>query len=152
MNGMKGVIIFFLIFISFPLSAKISERELRNHSSLFLSRVIEDNREYERNIIECLSGVVKNGGAGIRLMDKFGLFLYESRKRGIAITKARFFYHENRFSLFIIFEDDYDGQLYTLYLEYEYNRQKRTCSLKDVYFSLVFDEEMKRIERFFKRR
>jgi hypothetical protein len=152
MNRMKGIITFFLIFISFPLSAKISERELKHYSSHFLSRVIEDNREYERNIIECLSGVVKDNGAGMRLMDKFGLFLYESRKQGVVITKTRFFYHEHRFSLFIVFEDDYDGQLYTLYLEYAYNRKKRTCSLKDVYFSLVFDEEMKRIERFFKRR
>lgn len=132
--------------------AKISERELREYSSSFLSMVISDNRGYKERIIECLNGMIKNGTAGMRLLDKFGLFIYDSRKQGICLKRSRFFYNDGHFSLFLIFEDDYDGQLYTLYLEYEFRSAERRCILKDVYFSLVFDEKMKNIEKFFKYR
>jgi hypothetical protein len=155
MPDMNWRILIALIFLVTQLTvahARISESELKNYSAEFLSMVIGDNRGYKSIITECLNGMIKNGSAGMRLLDKFGLFIYESRKEGICLKKARFFSADGQFSLFLIFEDDYDGQLYTLYLEYEYRRKEKICILKDVYFSLVFDEKMKKVEEFFKYR
>jgi hypothetical protein len=152
MNWRIPIALIFLMAHVMVVHARISERELRDYSSSFLSMIIRDNRSYKARITECLNGMIKNGNAGMRLLDKFGLFIYDSRKQGICLKKSRFFYNDGQFNLFLIFEDDYDGQLYTLYLEYEYRSKERLCILKDVYFSLVFDEKMKNIEKFFKYR
>ncbi len=152
MNCRIPIALIFIMTHVMVVHARISERELSDYSSSFLSMLIRDNRSYKARITECLNGMIKNGNAGMRLLDKFGLFIYDSRKQGICLKKSRFFYNDGQFNLFLIFEDDYDGQLYTLYLEYEYRSKERLCILKDVYFSLVFDEKMKNIEKFFKYR
>ena len=131
--------------------SEISEEELQRYSSGFLSKVIRDNPGFKLKIEEFLNGVVKGNNSGIKLIDKFGLFVYDSRKNGVRVSKTRFFYSKNIFLLFVVFKDKQEGE-YTLFLEYKYNRRKKVCNLKDVYFSLVFNEKREDIENFFKYR
>lgn len=132
--------------------ARISERELKRYSSSFMLKLVKENRAYRARIRECMGSILKDGKAGIRLVDKMGLFLYDGRKQGICLNKTRFFYTNGMFYIFLVLEDDYDGQIYTLYLEYNYNRKRKSCRLKDIYFSTVFDDKMKEIEQFFRYR
>ena len=127
----------------------ISEKRLRQYSSRFFSKLIKDNKKSESKIRECLNVVVSGRRSGIRLLDKFGMFLFKSAKQGICLNRAMFFYGSSFFCIFMVMEDDYDGQVYTLYIEYRYNSRSRSCALKDIYFSLVFEEKMKEIKKYF---
>ncbi|MCP4130600.1 MAG: hypothetical protein GY754_06425 [bacterium] len=131
---------------------KISERRLKEYGSAFLAQVVRENSSYKKQVRITLQGIIQDENAGIRLIDKFALFIHDSQKQGIAIKKTKYFYRDGLFTFFIILQDENDGQLYTLYLEYEYIKKRRICNLKDIYFSLVFDEKIKEMEKFFKYR
>ncbi|MFC1670713.1 hypothetical protein ACFL20_09995 [Spirochaetota bacterium] len=132
--------------------AKISEKELKRYNSTFLNIILDGNKSNKSQIRRLLNGVVKNEDGGIRIIDKFGLFMYDCQKNSIVLKKAKFFHSDSVYHFFLILEDINDKQLYTLYLEYGYDYQKRSYHLMDIYFSLVFNEKMKEIEKFFKYR
>jgi len=113
--------------------------------------LIEENPEYERQIRTFMDGMVMEGRKGIPLLDKFGLFLDNMEKKGVSFNQIRFYAHDERFCIFIVMKDENDDQLYTVFIEYEYDADAR-CVLKDIYFSIVFEERMKEIRSFFETR
>jgi hypothetical protein len=149
----KLAVIFILMSVccSSRSSAKISEKKLASYNSLFLSRVIEENPDNETLIRKCLGGMVLDGHVGIRLLDKFGLFLDNMDKKEIEVRSVRFHSRNELFSLFLVMKDRKDEQLYTMFIEYEYGSGAR-CTLKDIYFSIVFEERMKEIRNYFETR
>lgn len=95
--------------------------------------------------------MVIEGNKGIRLIDKFGIFMENMDKKGIDVLRVRFNIHNELFSLFLVMKDSSDKQLYTMFIEYEYGRGVR-CVLTDIYFSIVFEERMKEIRDYFETR
>ncbi len=132
-------------------SAKISERTLGQFKSAFMGRVIEDNPEYEARIRRFMKGMILEGRMGIPILDKFGLFLSNMEKKGVAVNRIRFYSQDDLFCLFFVMKDLKDDQLYTMFLEYEFGKGGR-CILKEIYFSIVFEERMKEIKSFFEAR
>ena len=132
-------------------SAKLSEKALSNFKTVFLNRIINDNPDQEAHIKKYLNGIIREGHAGMRLLDKFGIFLSNMEKKSIEISKIRFYRNNDRFSLFFVMKDQKDDQLYTMFLEYVYGRGGK-CELEESYFSIVFDERMKEIRNFFETR
>ena len=134
-----------------PATAKLSEKALSNFKTVFLNRIIYDNPGQEAQIRKYLNGIIREGHAGMRLLDKFGIFLSNMEKKSIEISKIRFYRNNDRFSLFFVMKDQKDDQLYTMFLEYVYGRGGK-CELEESYFSIVFDERMKEIRNFFETR
>jgi hypothetical protein len=132
-------------------NARLSEKDLAHYTSAMLSRVIDDNPEREEDIRTFFNGMVMEGNMGIRLLDKFGIFMSNMEKKEIEIPRVRFYRQESLFSLFFVMKDRKDNQRYTLFLEYEYGKKAR-CVLKDIYFSIVFEERMNEIKSFFEAR
>jgi len=132
-------------------NAKLSEKDLAHYRSAIQSRVIDDNPEREEEIRTFFNGMVMEGNRGIRLLDKFGIFMSNMDKKEIEIQRTRFYRQESVYTLFFVMKDRKDSQLYTLFLEYEYGKKER-CVLKDVYFSIVFEERMNDIKSFFEAR
>jgi hypothetical protein len=131
--------------------AKLSEKDLAQNKTALLSRIIDDNPDREADIRMLFNGTVMEGNMGIRLLDKFGIFMSNMEKKGIGIRSTRFFRQDDVFTLFFIMKDGKDDQLYTLFLEYGYGRKGR-CVLRDIYFSIVFEERMNEIRSFFEAR
>jgi hypothetical protein len=145
------IVPFIVICCTSPSSAKISEKNLSQFNSAFMARVIEDNPDYESRIRRFLKGSIMEGRMGIPLLDKFGLFLSNMEKKGVAINLIRFYSQDNLFCLFFVMKDRKDDQLYTMFLEYEYGKGGN-CTLRDIYFSIVFGERMNEIKAFFETR
>ena len=131
--------------------ARLSEKELSQYKAALISRVIEDSPDREADIRTLFKGTVMEGNMGIRLLDKFGIFMSNMDKKGIGIQSSRFYRHDDVFTLFFVMKDGKDGQLYTLFLEYKCGTKGR-CVLKDIYFSIVFEERMSEIKSFFEAR
>lgn len=132
-------------------SAKLSEQSLIRHTAALLSRVIDDNPGREAEIRTLFNGTVMEGNRGIRLLDKFGIFMSNMEKKGIEIRRTSFYRKDDIFTLFFVMKDGKDEQLYTLFLEYGYGNKGR-CVLRDIYFSIVFEERMNEIRSFFEAR
>jgi hypothetical protein len=113
--------------------------------------IIEENPEYESQIRTFMDGMVMEGRKGIPLLDKFGLFLGNMEKKGVSFNRIKFYARDERFCIFIVMKDENDEQLYTVFIEYEYQTGAR-CVLKDIYFSIVFEERMKEVKSFFETR
>lgn len=143
------ILVFSLVDTSF---CRISEGQFNAYRSRFLSKVIKDNPSSKARIKQCLYAMLKGGRAGLRLIDKLGLFLYKARSNKVSLLKTRFFYNKGIFFLFIVMEDDHDGQQYTMFMEYGYNGKGRSCHLRDIYFSLIVKERLKELREFFKQR
>jgi len=140
-------IILTVIFSYGPGYPQISEGAMAGYSGAVLSKIVNENPDAGAKIRLCLSGLLKDGASGMRLIDKLGLFLYDSKKHGMSLEKSRFYSRDSLFSLHLVMKDKNDSQQYSLYLEYDYNGGQ--CVLKDAYFSMVFDEKLKQIKRFF---
>ena len=152
MNRSAAALLILAVALIVPAAnAKLSEKELDRYRSAVLSRVIDDNPEREEDIRTFFNGMVMEGNMGIRLLDKFGIFMSNMEKKDIEIRRTRFFRRDSAYSLFFVMKDRTDSQLYTLFLEYEYGRKAR-CVLKDIYFSIVFEERMSEIKSFFEAR
>ena len=152
MNRSAAALLILAVALIVPAAnAKLSEKELDRYRSAVLSRVIDDNPEREEDIRIFFNGMVMEGNMGIRLLDKFGIFMSNMEKKDIEIRRTRFFRRDSVYSLFFVMKDRTDSQLYTLFLEYEYGRKAR-CVLKDIYFSIVFEERMSEIKSFFEAR
>jgi hypothetical protein len=129
--------------------ADVGEGELSGYKSMFLKKVISGNPGREQEIRRCLDGVIRDGKSGVKLIDKFGLFLYDSKKNGLSLEKIRFI-HDGHFYIFmIILKDNADGGLYNLYLEYTYDSGRGSFRLSDIYFSMIFAEKIKSVSEFF---
>ena len=89
---MKNLLIFLFITVSvIPLAADVGEGELSGYKSMFLKKIIANNPDRESEIRKCLDGLIKDGSSGVRLIDKFGLFLYDSRKNGLSLERIKYF-------------------------------------------------------------
>lgn len=147
----KQSVLFIMLIFYFipPLNADIKENQLDGYKHSFVVKIIKDNPGRESDIRRCLEGMIKEGGAGVRLIDKFGLFLYDSSRNGLAVERVRFVRDGNS-AIFIIFlKDGSDGQLYSLFLEYVYSSSRGTYTLGEIYFSDIFEEKMTSVKEFF---
>ena len=142
------VFLFMMIYLM-PLAADVGEGELSGYKSIFLKKIISGNPGREQEIRRCLDGVIRDGKSGVKLIDKFGLFLYDSKRNGLSLEKIKFI-HDGRFYIFmIILKDNSDGGIYNLYLEYTYDSGRGSFRLSDIYFSMVFGEKIKSVSEFF---
>jgi hypothetical protein len=143
-------IIFYLFMISGLSYAKISEKDLDRINNSIILRTMEDSGEDEDVIKKYLFCVLKEAGSRSRLIDKIGLFLCESEKNEIILIKAFLSRtSSNYFSVFMVMKDKKDGQLYAFTAEFEINAKMKECRFRDAYFSIVFDERMKEVRRYF---
>lgn len=143
-------IILSLILSLWPAHSQISEGSIEANSAALLNRIVSENPDAGPKIRTCLSGLLKDGPGGMRLIDKLGMFLMDSKKHGMSLEKTRFFSRDSLFSLHMVLKDKTDAQQYTLYLEYDLSGNE--CLLKDAYFTMVFDEKLKQIRKFFSKR
>lgn len=147
---MKNLAFFLLIVITgLPLYADIREGELSGYKSLFLKKIISNNPDKESEIRRCLEGLIKDGSSGVRIIDRFGLFLYDSRNNGLTLEKIKYF-HDGQKNLFMItLKDSADSGLYNLFLEYSYDSGRGAFRLSDISFSMVYADRIKSVTEFF---
>jgi len=143
-----SVLTVLMLFFTAQLSADVGEKELAGLRGAFMSRILAENPGKEGDIRRCLGSMVKEGSSGSRLIDRFGLFLYDSRRNRLVLEKIRFFRDSGDALFFIVLRDSSDGQLYSLYLEYKITGGS-TIKLKDTYFSTVYGERISSVTRFF---
>ena len=148
MNRILPILITALILAAGALSADVGEGELARLREAFMSRILSDNPGQEESIRRCLGSMVKEGNAGSRLIDRFGLFLHDSSRNGLELARIRFIKDQGTAVFFIVLKDTSDGQLYSLYLEYILTGGS-TIKLKDTYFSMVYSERIKSVTKFF---
>ncbi len=147
---MKNIIVaLFILFISLPLFADVSEGELSAYKSLFLKKIISNNPERESDIRRCMDGIIKDGSSGERLIDKFGLFLYDSKRNGLDLEKIKYIRDGHLYIFMITLKDSADNGLYNLFLEYSYESGRGAYKLTDISFSMVFAEKIKSVSAFF---
>ncbi len=140
-----------LVWCAAPATAQLSEKRLAGYNALFLERATEENAGDEDRIKKCLNGYLMEGSRGTRLIDRFGMFLARMDAKGVELCRVRFFSRKDLFSFRLTLKDSRDGQIYTLYLEYECGRGGR-CRLDDIAFSLSFEDGMKEARLFFEAR
>jgi hypothetical protein len=139
------------MIISVPavISAEIKESELSNYRSAFLRKILSNNPSKEAEIRRCMDGFIKPGSSGIRLMDKFALFLYDCNSKGLSLEKIKF-YKDGNINLFIItLKDKSDDSIYSLTLEYTYISARGSFELSDISFSMIFPDKLKGVSQFF---
>jgi len=147
----KKLVLMLCIAISVPavISAEIKESELSGYRSAFLKKIISYNPDKEAEIRRCMDGYIKTGSSGIKLIDKFALFLYDCNSKGLSIEKIKF-YKDGNVNLFIItLKDKSDDSLYSLSLEYTYISTKGSFELSDISFSMIFPDKIKGVAQFF---
>lgn len=138
-----------LLVSAMAYSADIKEKQLQQYKSAFMTKVLADNPGKEQEITRCLEGMIREGGAGVRLIDKFGLFLYDSSSNSLALDRVKFI-RDGGSSIFIVFlRDEADGRSYSLYLEYVFNPSRGTYTLGEICFSKVFEERVDSVRDFF---
>ncbi len=143
------VFILAALLITLPLRADVGEGELSGYKSLFMKKIISGNPGRESEIRRCMDGIIKDGSAGVRIIDKFGLFLYDSRRNGLALEKIKFLRDGHFYIFMITLKDSADGGLYNLFLEYSYDSGRGAYSLTDISFSMVFSDKIKSVSEFF---
>lgn len=149
---MQRIILFFVLFIFIfqPLIyAGIQEKDLESFKNIFTAKILKDNPGREEEIKNFLNGIVKKGRAGSGIADKFALFMYDSSVNRLAADGIKFFRYRDSTSLFIVLRDESDGKFYNLYLEYVYSKGGDSYSLKDIYFSMIFNDRIDSVRAFF---
>ena len=142
------IFLFMIISISF-LAADVGEGELSDYKSMFLKKIISSNPGREQEIRRCMDGIIRDGKSGVKLIDKFGLFLYDSKKNGLSLERIKYIRDGHLYIFMIILKDNADGGVYNLYLEYTYDSGRGSFRLSDIYFSMVFGEKIKSVSEFF---
>lgn len=145
----KLIVPLFIIFLYLPLGADIGEGELSGYKTQFLKKIISNNPEREPEIRRCMDGIIKDGSSGVRLIDKFGLFLYDSRRNNLDMERIKYFRDGNRYIFMITLKDNTDASLYNLFLEYTYESGRGAYKLTDISFSMVFADKIKSVSEFF---
>jgi len=141
--------LFIMLLCTCSYGADIGEKELDIYRSAFIQKAIRDNPDREADIRSCLQGMIRQGGAGIRLMDKFGLFMYDSSSSGLLMERIRFIRDGKSSFFIIILKDRADSRMYSLFLEYIYSPADGSYSLGEIYFSGLFTERMNSVREFF---
>lgn len=144
----KCILILSLLTIVAQGHSAISEGALERHRNSFLRKVIRDNPAYRGKIKACMEGLIVTGNSTIRLLDKFALFIQDSRRNGIKLKSTRFYVRGKTFSLFMVFMGK-DGKAYTFFIEYRIHWRTKHVVLNDIYFSIVFERKMGAIRDFF---
>lgn len=137
-----------VLFINTTLSADVGEGELARLRGAFMSRILADNPGREDEIRRCLGSMVKEGNTGSRLIDRFGLFLYDSSRNRLELERIRFLKDAGNAVFFIVLKDSSDAQLYSLYLEYGI-AGGGGLKLRNTYFSMIYGERIKSVTKFF---
>jgi len=135
---------------AFP-SFGLSQRDLAEARARFLDKVIADNPERETAIRKHLAGFVGEGRRKMHLLDSFGIFSHNAAKKHIVIERIRFMDSDGGFCLFLVMKDERDGQAYTLFLDYGLSSGSR-CVLRDIYFSIVFEDGLQEVKQLFESR
>ncbi|HPS58555.1 MAG TPA: hypothetical protein PK514_10665 [Spirochaetota bacterium] len=144
-----AVYVIILLLCALQAGADIKENQLQQYKSAFRTKVISDNPGKEQEITRCLEGMIREGGAGVRLIDKFGLFLYDSSSNNLVLDRVKFI-RDGSSSIFILFlKDGADSQTYSLYLEYVFSQSKGTYTLGEIYFSKLFGDRVDSVREFF---
>lgn len=145
----KPVLSFVILLITImPLMADIGEGELSSYKTVFMKKITANNPGREDEIRKTLSCLIKDGSSGVRLIDKFGLFLYDSRNSGLILEKIKYL-RDGRTNVFIItLKDSSDSRLYNLYLEYS-SDGGGTLKLADISFSMIYSDRIKSVLGFF---
>jgi hypothetical protein len=139
-----------LLLFTTGLSAEISESELEKLSSSIMKKIVSDNENDRSAIREYLNGVVVGNNSGMKLINKLALFVLNSNRNGVKLHKTLFFQSkEDTFILLMVFNDE-EKEEYLLHLEYSFEKRRKVCTLKDVYFSLVFGEKKEQVDNFFR--
>ncbi len=138
-----------VILLSGSLYGGIGEEELKRQGRSFLHKLLADNPGKGAQIRKAMGGILRRGDAGISLLDKFALFMYDSKKSGLVMKKVKFFSNGRSISMFIVLRDISDSRLYTLFVEYKYLYSRHSYSLGEIYFSSVFMQRMRAVKRFF---
>ena len=146
----KRVILCIIISVqSSVIFAEIKESELSGYKSAILRKIIASNPGRETEIRRSMNGLVKTSSSGIRLIDKFALFLYDCNSKGLTIEKIKF-YKDGNINLFIItLKDRSDSGIYSLFLEYTYVSASDSYVLSDISFSMIFPDKIKSAAQFF---
>ena len=139
----------FTLFFSLPLAADVGEGELANYKSMFIKKILSNNPDRESEIRRCLDGIIRDRNSGVRLIDKFGLFLYDSSKNNLNLEKIKYFHDGQAYIFMITLKDNADGALYNLFLEYIYEPGRGAFKLSDISFSTVFADRIKSVTEFF---
>ncbi len=153
-SDIKSVLLLVItgLLLTGGLFADIKESELEKVSSSVLKKIVDDNNVYSSSVREYLNGVVVGNNTGMKLIDKLALFVMNSNKNGVTLRKTTFLPgRENEFMLLLVFSDE-EKEEYLLHLEYSFEKQKKVCTLKGVYFSLVFGEKKEQVDNFFRYR
>lgn len=154
-SNIKSALISFiaLLLLTGSLFAGFKESELEKLSSLIMNKIISDNKNDSPAIREYLNGVVVGNNSGMKLIDKLALFLFNSNREGVKLHKALFLRDRKKdeFMLFLVFSDK-EKEEYLLHLHYSFERRKKVCVLKNVYFSLVFGEKKEQVDNYFRYR
>ena len=147
----KKILLILCIVISIPavIFAEIKESELANYRSVFLKKILSNNPNREAEIRRCMDGYIKSGSSGIRLLDKFALFLYDCNSKSLNIEKVKFYKDGNINLLIITLKDKSDGSIYSLSLEYTYIPARGSFELSDISFSMIFPDKIKGVSQFF---
>lgn len=145
----KLIVSLLIIFLYLPLSADIGEGELSSYKSQFLKKIISNNPDRESEIRRCMDGIIKDGSSGVRLIDKFGLFMYDSRRNNLDMERIKYFRDGNRYFFMVTLKDNADGSLYNLFLEYTYESGRGAYRLSDISFSMVYADKIKSVSEFF---
>jgi hypothetical protein len=141
-----------LLYFTLSLSAEIRESELEKMSSSILKKIISDNKDESPAIREYLNGVVVGNNSGMKLIDKLALFVLNSNKNGVKLHRTLFFQNRKEsFMLLLVFNDE-EQEEYLLHLTYSFEKRRKICTLKDIYFSLVFGEKKEQVDNFFRYR
>jgi len=148
-NVKNLIVSLFIIFLSLPLAADVGEGELSSYKSLFLKKIISSNPGRESEIRRCMDGIIKDGSSGVRLIDKFGLFLYDSRNNNLSLERIKYFRDGNISIFMITLKDNSDSTLYNLFLEYSYESARGAYKLTDISFSMIFADKIKSVSEFF---
>ena len=129
--------------------AEIKENELSNYKTVFLRKIIASNPSRETEIRRSVNGYIKSSSSGIKIIDKFALFLYDCNNKGLSIEKIKF-YKDGNINLFIItLKDKSDNGIYNLSLEYTYIAASDSFVLSDISFSMIFPDKIKSAAQFF---
>lgn len=118
---------------------------------MFLNKILKNRHHKSYKIKRYINGIIPQGNAGIKLIDKFAFFLYDMEKNGLKLSKVRFFYKKRVIMFFLLLKEKTSDQIYNIYLEYDYTWSGK-CLLRDVYFSAVFLKKQKILIEFFKNR
>jgi len=143
------LLMLFILFLCLPLAADVGEGELSNYKSLFIKKILSGSPERESEIRRCLDGIIRDRNSGVRLIDKFGLFLYDSSKNNLSLEKIKYFHDGQAYIFMITLRDNSDGALYNLFLEYAYEPRRGAFRLSDISFSTVFADRIKSVTDFF---